>query len=147
MIGGGGTIHPKASWGVGNNDSNKDYIQHEACIRCDSLSLFSLICKDFVYSTREIEDTIGVWFKNVVGIWKRDTNWILKINVMIQGADLRRFDKHQQRATLGMDEYPPVMNCTLFCGKQGIQVWMGKHPLPSYAVHKWNCRIVIPDLV
>ena len=57
-----------------------------------------------------------VWFKSVVGSWERDANWILKIYVMIQGADLRRFDKHKQRATLGTGEYPPVMNCTLYCG-------------------------------
>ncbi len=55
-----------------------------------------------------------VWFKSVVGSWERDANWILKIYVMIQGADLRRFEKHEQRATLGMGEYSPVMNCTLF---------------------------------
>jgi hypothetical protein len=97
--------------------------------------------------TREIEDRIVVWFKSVVGSWERDANWILKIYVIIQGADLRRFNKHKQRATLGTGEYPPVMNCTLFCIAQGIQVWMGKHPLSSYAVHKWNCIIVIPDLV
>jgi hypothetical protein len=147
MIGGGGPIEPQASCGIGNNDGNKDYAQSETCIGHDSLSLFSHACKGFVYSTREIEDTIVVWFKSVVGSWERDANWILKIYVMIQGADLGRFDKHKQRAALGMGEYPPVMNCTLFCGAQGIQVWMGKHPLPSYAVHKWNCRIVILDLV
>ncbi len=62
-----------------------------------------------------------VWFKSVVGSWERDANWILKIYVMIQGADLRRLDKYKQRATLGMGEYSPVMNCTLFCGAQGIQ--------------------------
>jgi hypothetical protein len=88
-----------------------------------------------------------VCFKSAVGSWEGGANWILNIIVMIQGADLRRFDKHKQRAALGMCEYLPVMNCTLFCGAQGIEVWMGKHSLPSYAVHKWNCRIVIPDLV
>jgi hypothetical protein len=147
MIGGGGLNNPQASCGIGNNDGDKDYAQREACIGCDSLSLFPHICKGFVYSTRETEDTIVVWFRSVVGSWERDANWILKVYVMIQGADLRRFNKHKQRATLGMGEYPLVMNCTLFCGAQGIQVWMGKHPLPSYAVHKRNCRIVILDLV
>ncbi len=88
-----------------------------------------------------------IWFKSVVGSWERDADRILKIYVMIQGVDLRMFNKYKHRATLGMGEYPSVMNCTLFYGAQGIQVWMGKHPLPSYAVHKWNCRIVIPDLV
>jgi hypothetical protein len=142
-----GLIDPQALCGICNNDGDKDYAQREACIGCDSLSLFPHICKGFVYSTREIEDTIVVWFKSVVGSWERDANWILKIYVMIQGADLRKFDKHKQRATLGTGEYPPVMNCTLFCGAQGIQVWMGKHLLPSYAVHKWICRIVKLDLV
>ncbi len=147
MLGGSGPINLHALYGIGDNDNDMDYTQHEACIGCDSLSLFPHYCKGFVYSTREIKDTIVVWFKSVVGSWERDASWILKIYVMIQGADLRRFNKHKQRATLGTGEYPPVMNCTLFCGAQGIQVWMGKHPLPSYDVHKWNCRIVIPDLI
>jgi hypothetical protein len=77
---------------------------------------------------------------------KKEANWILEILVMIQGADLRRFDKHKKRTTLWMGEYPPVMNCTFCCGTQGIEVWMGKYPLPSHVVHKWGCRIVIPDL-
>jgi hypothetical protein len=130
MIGGGGPISPQASCGIDNNDGNKYYVKHEACIGRDSLSLFPHDCKGFVYSTQEIEDTIVVWFKSVMGSWERDTKWILKMYVMIQGADLRRFDKHNQRATLGMGEYHPVMSCTFFCGAQGTQVWMGKHPLP-----------------
>jgi hypothetical protein len=32
---------------------------------------------------REIEDTIVVWFKSIMGSWERDANWILKIYVMI----------------------------------------------------------------
>ncbi len=55
-----------------------------------------------------------VWSKSVVGSCERDANRILKIFVMIQGADLRRFNKHKQSATLGMGEHPTVMNCTLF---------------------------------
>jgi len=93
---------------------------------------------------------------------KRATLWTLKIFVEAQGADLRRFDKHKRRATLGTGEYSPVMNCTLFAvhkamlfrcvsrlsgSTQGIEVWMGNHPLPSYAVHKRSCRIVVPDLL
>ena len=94
---------------------------------------------------------------------KRATLWTLKIFVEAQGADLRRFDKHKRRATLGTTgEYSPVMNCTLFAvhkamlfrcinrlsgSTQGIEVWMGNHPLPSYAVHKRSCRIVVPDLL
>jgi hypothetical protein len=64
---------------------------------------------------------------------KRATLWTLKIFVEAKGADLWRFDEHKKRATLGMGEYPPEKNCTLFCCTQGIEVWMGNHPLPSYA--------------
>jgi hypothetical protein len=73
-----------------------------------------------------------------VHTWEREAQLILKIIVEVQGADLRRFDKHKKRATLGMGEYPPAMNYTLFCCTQGIEVWMGKYPLPSCAVHKWS---------
>jgi hypothetical protein len=44
---------------------------------------------------------------------KRATLWTLNIFVEAQGADLRRFDKHKKRATLRTGEYAPVMNCTL----------------------------------
>jgi hypothetical protein len=144
MRGGSGLIDPQSLCGAGNKDSNNDYVQCKSCIGCDGLSLFPYNCKCFVYFTRESEDTGVVCFKSVVGSWQKDTNWILKIFVMIQGANLRRFSKHKQRATLGTGEYPSVMNCSLVFSAQGIEVWMGKHPLPSYAVHKWNCRIVIP---
>jgi hypothetical protein len=134
--------------------------QYKACIGCDSLSLIPHNC--FGYSSKECQNTIlVVHFKSVVSSWEGD-NWILKIFVKIQGADLWRFDKHKKRptlwtlkifveaqgadlwrfgqrkkrATLGTGEYPPEMNCTLFCGTQGIEVWMGKHPLPSCSVHK-----------
>jgi hypothetical protein len=83
MIGGGGPIDPQASCGIGNYDGNKDYAQCEACIGRDSSSLFPHVCKGLVYSTREIENTIVVWFKSVKGSWERDANWILKIYVMI----------------------------------------------------------------
>jgi hypothetical protein len=64
---------------------------------------------------------------------KRPTLWTLKIFVEAQGADLWRFNKHKKRTTLGTGEYPPEMNCTFFCCTQGIEVWMGTHLLPSYA--------------
>ena len=83
IIRGSGLINPQALCGICNIDGNKDYAQREACIGRDNLSLFPHVCKGFVYSTREIEDTIVVWFKSVVGIWERDANWILKIYVMI----------------------------------------------------------------
>jgi hypothetical protein len=41
--------------------------------------------------------------------------------VEVQGADLRRFDKHKKRATLGTGEYPPVMNCTLFAVHKALK--------------------------
>jgi hypothetical protein len=52
---------------------------------------------------------------------KRATLWTLKIFVEAQGADLRRFDKHKKRATLGTGEYPPVMNCTLFAVQKALK--------------------------
>ena len=95
--------------------------QYEACIGCDSLSLIPHDC--FVYSSNECRDTIlVVHFKSVVSSWERDgDNWILKIFVKIQGADLWRFDKHKKRATLGTGEYPPVMNCTLFAVHKALK--------------------------
>jgi hypothetical protein len=74
IIEGGGPIDPQALCGIGNNDSNKDYMQCEACIGQDSLSLCPHVCKGFVCSTREIEDTLVFWFKSVVGSWERDAN-------------------------------------------------------------------------
>jgi hypothetical protein len=50
-----------------------------------------------------------------------EDNWIIKIFVKIQGADLWRFDKHKKRATLGMGEYPPMMNCTLFAVHKALK--------------------------
>jgi hypothetical protein len=52
---------------------------------------------------------------------KRATLWTLKIFAEAQGADLRRFDKHKKRATLGTGEYPPVMNCTLFAVQKALK--------------------------
>ncbi len=52
MIGGSGPIDLQALCGIGNNDGNKDYAQHEACIGRDSLSLFPHVCKGFVYFAR-----------------------------------------------------------------------------------------------
>jgi hypothetical protein len=90
--------------------------QCKACIGSDGLlSLIPHNC--FVYSPRECRDTklVVLHFKSVVSSWEREEdNWIIKIFVKIQGADLWRFDKHKKRATLGMGEYPPVMNCTFF---------------------------------
>ena len=87
---------------------------------------------------------------------KKATLWTLKIFVEAQGADLRRFDKHKRRATIGTTgEYSPVMNCTLFAvhkamlfrcinrlsgSTQGIEVWMGNHPLPSVRIPSAWCR-------
>jgi hypothetical protein len=59
-----------------------------------------------------------------VSSWEREEdNWIIKIFVKIQVADLWRFDKHKKRATSGMGEYPPVMNCncTLFAVHKALQ--------------------------
>ena len=52
---------------------------------------------------------------------KRATLWTLKIFVEAQGADLRRFDKHKRRAILGTGEYSPMMNCTLFAVHKALK--------------------------
>jgi hypothetical protein len=122
------------------SEANRQYSNGIGSVR--EISGKSVI-SHFVFSSKEYWDTIlRVHFKSVVISWEREEdNWILNIFGKIQGADLWRFNKHKKRATLGTGEYAPVMTCTLFCGTQGIEVWMGKHPLPSYAVHK------LPDLV
>jgi hypothetical protein len=148
VIGGGGQINPQSSCGNGNKDNDNNNAQRNGCIGQDGLSLISYKCKCLVYPSREDGDTIVACFKSVVGTsLEKETNWILKILVKIQGADLRKFNKHKKRVNLWTGEYPPVMNCTFCCGTQGIEVWMGKHPLPFHAVDKWSCRIVIPDIV
>ena len=97
--------------------------QCEACIGSDGLlSLIPHNC--FVYSPRRCRDTklVVLHFKSVVSRWERRyDNWIIKIFAKIQGADLWRFDKHKKRATLGMGEYPPVMNCTLFAVHKALK--------------------------
>ncbi len=46
--------------------------------------------------------------RSIVGTsLEKEANWILKILVKIQGADLKRFDKHKKRATLWTGEYCP----------------------------------------
>jgi hypothetical protein len=60
IIRGNGLIDSQALCGICNSDGDKDYAQCAACIGRDSLSLFPHACKGFVYSTREIEDTIVV---------------------------------------------------------------------------------------
>jgi hypothetical protein len=148
VIGGGGPINPQSSCDNGNKNNNNNNAYRKACIGRDCLSLISYNCQCLVYSLREGGDTIVACFKSIVGTsLEKEANWILKLLVKIQGDDLRRFNKHKKRAILWTGEYPPVMNCTFCCGTQGIEVWMGKHPLPSHAVHKWSCGIVIPDLV
>jgi hypothetical protein len=53
MIGGGGPIDPQSSCGIGNNDSNKDYTQQEACIGHDGLSVFPHNCKFCLFYKRK----------------------------------------------------------------------------------------------
>ncbi len=130
MTRGGGLIGPQLLCGIGNKDNNNNYVQHKACNGCDGLFLFPHNCKCFIYSTRESEDTIVVYFNSAVGNLKGDANWIHTIIVMIQGADLRGFNKHKQRAALGMGEYPPVMDCTLFAVHKAWKYgWVG---IPSH---------------
>ncbi len=96
-------------------------MQCEACIGHDDLSLILHDC--FVCFSGECWDTkLVVHFKSVVSSWEREEdNWILKIFLKIQGVDLWRFNKHKKRATLGMGEYPPMMNCTFFAVNKALK--------------------------
>jgi hypothetical protein len=63
-----------------------------------------------------------VCFKSVEGTsLEKEANWTLKILVKIQGADLRRFNKHKKRQTLWMGEYPLVINCTFFAVHKALK--------------------------
>ncbi len=124
-----------------SNIGNKDDTSND-----NALGITAVDDNNKSWNKVEAEDT-RVRPYSCICIWKGGAHLIYKTFVEAQGADLRRFDKHKRRTTLWMGEYPPVMSCTLFCITQGIDVWMGKHPLPSYAVHKRSCRIIIPDRV
>ena len=130
-------IYPGSLSNIGNKDNTSND---------DALGITAVDDNNKRWNKVEAEDTHAKPY-SCICIWKGEAHLIYKIFVEAQGADLRRFDKHKKRATLWMGEYPPVMNCTLFCNTQGVDVWMGAHPLPSYAVHKWSCRKVVPDLV
>jgi hypothetical protein len=57
-----------------------------------------------------------------VGSWEKEANRILMILVKIKGADLRRFDKQKQRATLWLGgEYAPVMICPFFAVHKALK--------------------------
>jgi hypothetical protein len=77
---------------------------------------------------------------------KRATLWTLKIFVEAQGVDLRRFDKHKKRATLGMGEYPPVMNCTPFAVHKALKYeWV---IIPYHLMlYTKGVAEVVPDLL
>jgi hypothetical protein len=116
MIGGGGVINPQSLFGNGNNDNDNNYAQLKACIGRDGLSLILQVFSLFI---KRRWGHHCVCFKSVVGTsLEKEANWILKILVRIQGADLRRFNKHKKRATLWMGEYPPVMSCTFLWYKR-----------------------------
>jgi hypothetical protein len=96
VIGGGGPINPQSFCGNCNKDDNNNNAQRKACIGRDGLSLISYDCKCLVYSSREGGGTIVACFKSVVGTsLEKEANWILKILLKIQGADLRRLDKRK----------------------------------------------------
>ena len=56
-----------------------------------------------------------------VHTWEGEAQLILKLIFEVQGADLRRFDKHKKRATLRTGEYAPVMNCTLIAVHKALK--------------------------
>ncbi len=63
-----------------------------------------------------------------------------KIFVRIQGANLRRFDnKYKKR--LHLTTAPLWYNCKKCTLKQECIGWVGKHPLPSSAVHNASMEL------
>ncbi len=62
-----------------------------------------------------------------------------KIFVRIKGADLRRFNKYEKR--LNSTAAPLWYNCKKYTSKQECIGWMGKHPLPSSAVHNASMEL------
>ena len=69
------------------SEANRQYSNGIGSVR--KISGKSVI-SHFVYSSKECQDTIlVVHFKSVVSSWEREEdNWIIKIFVKIQGADL-----------------------------------------------------------
>jgi hypothetical protein len=129
MKGGGGLIYTGSLSNTGNEDNTSND---------KALGITAVDDNNIRWNKVEAEDLHARPY-SCISIWKGEAHLIYKIFVEAQGADQRRSNKHKKRATLWMlGEYPPVMNSTLFCGTQGIDVWMGKHPLPFYAVHRWS---------
>jgi hypothetical protein len=62
-----------------------------------------------------------------------------KIFVRIQGANLRRFDQYKK--WLNLTTTPLWYNCKKCTSKQECIDWMGKHPLPSSAVHNASMEL------
>ncbi len=135
VIGGGGLISSGLLSNIGNKDDTSN-----------ALGFTTIDDNNKKWHKEEAKDMHARPY-SCISIWEGEAHLILMIIVEVQGDDPRRFDKHEKRATLWMGEYPPSDELYFFCGAQGIEVWMGKHPLPSYAVHKSSCRLVIPDLV
>ena len=75
-----------------------------------------------------ITTAIVVCLMSFVCTWKGEAQMILQLIVEVQGAVLRRFNKHKKMASL-WGEYPPVMNFTIFveCNelKYGLKLYCG----------------------
>jgi hypothetical protein len=105
---GGGLIYTGSLSNIGNKDNTSND---------DALGITAVDDNNKRWNKVEAEDMHAIPYHG-------EAQLIYKIFVEAQGADLRRFDKHEKRATLWTGKYPPVMNCTLFCITQGIDVWM-----------------------
>ncbi len=110
---GDGLIFTGSLSNIGNEDNTSND---------DALGITAVDDNNEKWNMVESEDTHARPY-SCISIWKGEVHLIYKIFVEAQGADLRRFDYHKKRATLWTGEYPPVMNYTLFCDTQGIDVW------------------------
>ncbi len=127
MISGSWLIDSQSSSDAGNKDGNNN---STPCIHGPTNDDKILI------EEKAVDACLGLSSKNrLIFISKiKDNNEDNKgIFVRIQGANLRRFDKYKERFHL--TTAPLWYNCKKCTLKQECIGWMGKHPLPSSAVH------------
>jgi hypothetical protein len=104
VIGGDGLINSGSLSKIGSKDDTSND---------DTLGFTTLDDNNKKWHKKEAEDMHARPY-SCISIWKGEAHLIVMIIVEVKGDDLRRFDKHEKRATLWMSEYPPVMNFTLF---------------------------------
>jgi hypothetical protein len=101
VIGGCDLINSGSLSNIGNEDNPSND---------DSLGLATVDYNNEKWHKEEAEDMHTRPY-SCICIWKGEAHLIVMMIVEVQGDNLRRFDKHEKRATLWTGEYPPVMNC------------------------------------